>query len=205
MTCTTLDAASIRVKDHPATPIARGPSGGRCLTDRRHLVDDAGAVVGGPLADPDAAGEVPGARPGPVEPTPFPEPVHLTGDDGTIRRCQTRAMSAIDDLLRDQPDAERAAMHAVVETAQRLAPDAVHGVTYGVPALLVAGRPLVGLSARSGRLALYPFSPAALDTVRKDLAGWSVSKGTVRFSARQPVPPALLERLLAARLAEIRG
>ncbi len=114
-------------------------------------------------------------------------------------------MSSVDELIRAQPEAERSALLAVVEAAMRLAPDAEQGISYGVAALLVDGRPLVGLAARGAGLSLYPFSPAALDTVREELTGWSVSKGTARFSAAKPLPAGVLERLLAARLAEIRG
>lgn len=112
-------------------------------------------------------------------------------------------MTALDDLLDVLPDPERDAVAAVVRLAEQLAPTAVRSVSYGVPALLVDGRPLVGLAVRDTRVSLYPFSPAALDTVRGELAGWSLSKGTVRFSAAHPLPPAALERLLSARLAEI--
>ncbi len=114
-------------------------------------------------------------------------------------------MSAVDDLLRSESDTDRAALLVVLRLAERLAPEAVHGVSYGVPALLVDGRPLLGLAARRDGLSLYPFSPAALDSVRTDLAGWSVSKGTVRFTPDHPLPAEVLERLIATRLAEIRG
>ncbi|WP_372592953.1 iron chaperone [Actinotalea sp.] len=114
-------------------------------------------------------------------------------------------MSAVDELLDGLPGPERTAVAAVVDLAERLAPSAARGVSYGVPALLVDGRPLLGLAVRGERISLYPFSPAALDTVREDLAGWSTSKGTVHCSAAHPLPTVLLERMLLARLAEIQG
>ena len=56
-----------------------------------------------------------------------------------------------------------------------------------------------------GHIGLYPFSPAALDAVRDDLAGFSLAKGTVRFTPEQPIPAGVLDRLIAARMAEIDG
>ena len=54
-------------------------------------------------------------------------------------------------------------------------------------------------------IGLYPFSPAALDTVRDELADFSLSKGTLRFSSDHPVPDDVLDRLVLARRDEIEG
>lgn len=78
-------------------------------------------------------------------------------------------------------------------------------MSYGVPALKVAGRPLIGVSASAQHLSIFPFSPEALDTVRPDLADFSTSKGTLRFAADRPVPDDVIERLVRARLSEITG
>lgn len=113
-------------------------------------------------------------------------------------------MGSVDDALAGLAPADAAALARVVDVARRLAPDAEDGVSYGVPALRVAGKPLVGVSRAARHLALYPFSTAAVDAVRDALDGFEVSKGTVRFTADRPLPEDVLVRLLAARLAEIR-
>lgn len=113
-------------------------------------------------------------------------------------------MGSVDDALALLPPEDRAALAHVIDVARRVAPDAEDGVSYGVPALRVAGKPLVGVSRAAKHLALFPFSPAAIDAVRGDLAGYDLAKGTVRFTAERPVPDDVLERLLTARLAEIR-
>jgi uncharacterized protein YdhG (YjbR/CyaY superfamily) len=41
--------------------------------------------------------------------------------------------------------------------------------------------------------------------VADDLAGFSVSKGTIRFTAETPVPEPVIERMVQLRLAEIAG
>ena len=114
------------------------------------------------------------------------------------------SMGSVDDALAAYPPQDRAALRRVVDVARRLAPDAEDGVSYGIPALRVAGKPLVGVSRAAKHLSVFPFSPAALDAVRDALEGFDVSKGTVRFTADRPVPEDVLERLVAARLAEIR-
>ncbi|HYO18195.1 MAG TPA: DUF1801 domain-containing protein [Dermatophilaceae bacterium] len=112
-------------------------------------------------------------------------------------------MESIDDALAGLPQPEQAALLRVIDIARRLAPQAIDGVSYGVPALKIAGKPLIGVSASAHHLSIYPFSPTAIEVVRTELNGFSVSKGTIRFTAEHPVPEALVKRLVAARLAEI--
>lgn len=112
-------------------------------------------------------------------------------------------MTTVDEAIAEVPSPAREALQHVVDLARRLAPDAEDGTSYGMPALRVAGKPFVAVVAAARHLSLFPFSAAAIDTVRADLAGYSLSRGTVRFSAERPVPDDVLERLLRARLAEI--
>lgn len=113
-------------------------------------------------------------------------------------------MGTIDDALARYPAADRAALARVVEVARHLAPDAQEGTSYGLPALRVSGKPLLGIARTAKHLAVYPFSPAAIDTVRDALVGFDVAKGTIRFTAAHPLPDDVVRRLVAARLAEIR-
>ena len=112
-------------------------------------------------------------------------------------------MGSIDDAPAGLGRPEQDALRRVIDIARRVAPHAIDGVSYSVPALTVAGRPLIGVRASAHHLSVYPFSPAAIDVVRPGLDGFSVSKGTIRFTPEHPLPEVLIERLVAARLAEI--
>jgi uncharacterized protein YdhG (YjbR/CyaY superfamily) len=114
-------------------------------------------------------------------------------------------MSSIEDALAPFDEASRAALAQVIDVARAVAPDAVDGVSYGIPALIVGGKPLLGVSVRANHLSIHPFSPAAIDAVRERLDGFSVSKGTVRFTPDRPVPDDALRDMTAARLREITG
>ncbi|RPF29051.1 iron chaperone [Georgenia muralis] len=101
-------------------------------------------------------------------------------------------MSTVDEATAEVPSPSREALQHVIDIARRLAPDAEDGVSYGMPALRVAGKPYV---AAAKHLSLFPLSPAAIDTVRDELAGHSLSKGTVRFTAEHPLPDDVVERI----------
>lgn len=100
-------------------------------------------------------------------------------------------------------DARRSALEHVVDIARELAPQAEEGQSYGMPALLVDGRPLIGIQAAAKHLSIFPFSPAVVEAVSGDLDGFALSKGTIRFSPDQPVPDAVLRRVVELRLAEL--
>lgn len=86
-------------------------------------------------------------------------------------------MGEIDDYLAGLDEPERASLERIRDIALQVAPDAVQDKSYGMPALRVAG----------------------------ELPGFSLSKGTIRFTPATPIPDHVVERLVRLRLAEITG
>jgi uncharacterized protein YdhG (YjbR/CyaY superfamily) len=114
-------------------------------------------------------------------------------------------MSAVDDYFAGLDEAAAAAFEHVRRLARRVAPDAVDGVGYGMAALRYRDKPLLGFKEATGHLSIFPFSPAAVDAVRDRLSGYSVSKGTIRFAAADPLPDDVVLDLVRHRMAEIEG
>ena len=114
-------------------------------------------------------------------------------------------MSAVDDYFAEQVPAARAAFQRIRAIAVAAAPDAEDGVSYGMPALRYRGKPLLGFRAAKDHLSVFPFSPAVVAAVRDRLAGFDLSKGTVRFSAGRPLPEDVVRDLVRLRLSEIDG
>ena len=96
-----------------------------------------------------------------------------------------------------------ASLTAIVDRAAELVPNAEQGATYGMPGLVYRGRPLLSLRQTREHLGYYPFSPAVVEAVAADLGGFSLSKGTVRFSIEQPLPAAVVDLMILARRDEI--
>lgn len=132
-----------------------------------------------------------------VDPSPAPGAPDTPDPDPDARGATTRAPAPA-------PAAQQAMAH-VLALGRRIVPDAVDGISYGVSALLVDGKPLLGVTISAQHLSVVPYSPTALDTVRADLPDYSVSQGFIRFTPDRPVPDEVLTRLVLARLAEIRG
>jgi uncharacterized protein YdhG (YjbR/CyaY superfamily) len=112
-------------------------------------------------------------------------------------------MSAMDDYLDGLPPPQKAALAHVRAVVDGVVPEAEEGVSYGMPAFLYAGRPLLGFRVAKSHLSVFPFSPAAIDAVKDRLEGFDLSKGTIRFSPDNPVPDDVLAELVSARKQEI--
>jgi uncharacterized protein YdhG (YjbR/CyaY superfamily) len=112
-------------------------------------------------------------------------------------------MSAMDDYLDGLPDAQRAALARVRTVVGDVAPEAEEGTSYGMPAFIYAGRPLLGFRAAKRHLSVFPFSPAAIEAVQDRLDGFDLSKGTIRFRPDRPLPDDVLADLIRARKNEI--
>ncbi|TNB74615.1 DUF1801 domain-containing protein [Arthrobacter sp. BB-1] len=113
-------------------------------------------------------------------------------------------MGDVDDSLAAMGEPERGCLQRVIATARRVVPEAEQGRSYGMPALKVDGKPLIGVVAAAKHLSIFPFSPEVVDAVAPKLAGFSLSKGTVRFTPDHPVPEEVVEEMVRLRLAEIR-
>ena len=98
-------------------------------------------------------------------------------------------MGEIDAYLAGLEESQRWALERVRDIAQRVAPNASQGKSYGLPALRVAGKPLLGFHVSRQHLSLHPFSPAVVAAVvADDLEGYSLSKGTIRFTPEARCP-----------------
>lgn len=114
-------------------------------------------------------------------------------------------MGEIDDYLAGLDEPARRSLERIRDIALRMVPDADQSTSYGMPALRVAGQPLLGFTASRKHLSLHPFSAEAVAAVADELAGFSLSKGTIRFTPGSPLPEQIVERVVQLRLAEITG
>ena len=90
----------------------------------------------------------------------------------------------------------RAAVHAACQRGEEC-------LSYGMPAVKLDGKPLVGWRAAAKHGAFHPLSGATVETCKEALAGYDTSKGTIRFPFDAPLPAKLVKLLVAARIGEL--
>ena len=114
-------------------------------------------------------------------------------------------MGTIDDDLERVDSAARETIARVYEIAREIAPDAEQGTGYGMPALVLHGKPLVSVRRTQKHLALYPFSATSVASVAGRLPGYSIDKGTIRFQVDQPLPEDVVRDVVRHRRDQIHG
>ena len=107
-----------------------------------------------------------------------------------------------DEYLAQLPDDQRAALENLRKSIKAAAPKAEEGISYGLPAFRLHGRRLVCFGATKSHCAFYPMSSATIADHKKELAAYDTSTGTIRFKPDEPLPAALVKKLVKARIAE---
>lgn len=86
-----------------------------------------------------------------------------------------------------------------------LLPGAVECLSYAMPAYrqAIGGKVVVGFAAFARHCGIYPFSGSVVSLMAPETAGFRVSKSGVLFTPSQPLPDAILRRMIDLRLAEL--
>jgi uncharacterized protein YdhG (YjbR/CyaY superfamily) len=84
---------------------------------------------------------------------------------------------------------------------KRLAPDAVEGISYDMPAYKLHKKPLVYFAAFKKHIGFYA-TPSGHTAFAEDLSIYKQGKGSVQFPLNQPIPYALIEKMVAFRVEE---
>ncbi|MGO9557670.1 MAG: iron chaperone [Acidimicrobiales bacterium] len=111
----------------------------------------------------------------------------------------------IDRYLSEVEEPKLATLQKLRESILKVIPDAEEGISYGMPAFRVRGKVIAGFAAFKNHLTYAPHSGSVLEQLSDDLAGYSRSKGVLRFAIDKPLPDELVEKLISVRLRQAFG
>jgi uncharacterized protein YdhG (YjbR/CyaY superfamily) len=112
-------------------------------------------------------------------------------------------MSPIDTYLAALPRDQHQALQRLREQIARLVPDAVETISYGMPAFKLRGRAVIWFAGWKTHCSIYPVTDTFLQAHSDGLVGYRGTRGSLHFTPDAPLPEALLEGLVQARLADI--
>lgn len=104
-----------------------------------------------------------------------------------------------------RPAEQRPVLEKLRKTIRAAAPEAEEGISYGLAAFRLNGRPLVAFGASTNHCSFYPMNGTTVAAFRDRLKGFETSKGTIRFTPDKPLPAGLIKKLIKARVAENAG
>ena len=121
----------------------------------------------------------------------------------TAARPATKSTPAktVDDYLAAAPDDARIALENLRKTIRAAAPKATEVISYQIPAYKHHGL-LVGFAASAGHCTFHIMSVKVTTAHADDLKGYKIGKASIRFEPNNPVPAALVTKLVKARIAE---
>ena len=103
--------------------------------------------------------------------------------------------ATIDEYIAGFPKDVQAILTKIRATIRRAAPGAVESISYRIPTYKLNG-PLVYFAGFKSHVSLYPVTSPVKKEFAKELTSYKMSTGTVRFPLDQPVPYALIGRIV---------
>ena len=105
--------------------------------------------------------------------------------------------ATVDEYIAAQSAAAQPRLRELREIIRAAVPEAEEVISYGLPTYKLPVS-FVSFGAAKRHCALYG---SAMDAFPVELRGFATSKGTVRFPLDQPIPEALVQKLVVAKAA----
>jgi uncharacterized protein YdhG (YjbR/CyaY superfamily) len=108
--------------------------------------------------------------------------------------------ASVEEYIASFPPETQAILQEIRATIKKAAPDAEETISYGMPAFKWKG-PLVYYAAYKTHIGFYP-TATGIAAFQKEIAQYKSSKGAVQFPVGQPVPLALIKKMVQFKLKE---
>jgi uncharacterized protein YdhG (YjbR/CyaY superfamily) len=86
---------------------------------------------------------------------------------------------------------------------RKAVPGAEESISYQIPTYKLNGRPVIYFAAFKEHYSVYPSNTRLVAAFRDKLAGYEMSKGTIRFPLSEPVPVKLIEGIAKFRAKQV--
>lgn len=109
----------------------------------------------------------------------------------------------IDAYIASFPQEVQVLLQQVRKTIHAAAPEATEAMAYGIPTFKLNGN-LVHFGGFKNHIGFYP-APQGLEAFKKELSKYKGSKGAVQFPLDEPLPLALITKIVKYRVKATEG
>jgi uncharacterized protein YdhG (YjbR/CyaY superfamily) len=85
------------------------------------------------------------------------------------------------------------------QTTKSLVPDVSEKISYGMPVFQYKSKYLLGYAAFKNHMSIFP-GPEAIHMLEDALSNYKIAKGTIQFTASDPLPDELLSKIISLRV-----
>ena len=111
----------------------------------------------------------------------------------------------IDEYLASLDEPKRATLSSVRDTIMAIVPEAEQCISYRMPAFKLRGKTIAGFAAFKDHLSYLPHSGSVIPQLAIETAAYTSTRGSLHFPIDEPLPEALVRKLLEVRMAEAFG
>ena len=112
--------------------------------------------------------------------------------------------NSIDEYIAGFPPETQKVLEELRALIQASAPDATETISYAIPTFDLNGKHLVHFAGYERHVGLYP-APSGLEAFKEALKPYKRGKGSVQFPLDQPLPKALIRRIVEFRVEQNTG
>jgi uncharacterized protein YdhG (YjbR/CyaY superfamily) len=109
----------------------------------------------------------------------------------------------VDAYLADLDEPKRSTLGELRRTVLEVVPEAEEGMSYAMPAFRVRGQVVAGFAAFKHHLSYLPHSGSVIPMLHDEVGRYTTSKGALQFPIDEPLPRALVEKLVAVRMSQL--
>lgn len=110
------------------------------------------------------------------------------------------ANTSVDIYIQSFPPQTQRVLEAIRSAIRETAPDAQETIKYGIPTYTLNGN-LVHFGGYARHVGFYP-TPDAISHFAQELSSYTQAKGSVQFPLDQPLPLALIKKIVVYRIKQ---
>jgi len=106
----------------------------------------------------------------------------------------------IEEYLATLDEPKRATLTSLRDTIMAIVPEAEQCISYAMPAFKLRGKTIAGFAAFKNHLSYLPHSGSVIPRLAEETAAYTSTKGSLHFPVNEPLPGALVRKLLEVRM-----
>lgn len=107
-----------------------------------------------------------------------------------------------DEYLRNIDEPQYTLMQKLRATIRSTCPKAEEVMSFWMPAFKYKGRLLVWYTAAKEWCSFYPWTNSIAVRLKDELKNFSISRGSIRFTSTNPLPPILIKKIVKIKMEE---